>query len=95
MAQVATNTSERIDHLLSVLSMYLGAAAETERDWDTLDRSDRLDFVHEWGLVLSHWSVLHDRLAHLELTQEQRRAYQSLAAEMERLQPFLDRVLSE
>jgi hypothetical protein len=95
MAQVAARTSEQVDHKLWVLKVYLDEAEYTAMNWDALDVMERLDFVHEWPLVLSHRVGMHSYLVELEMTAAQRHAYQELAARMERLQPFLDRVMND
>ena len=93
MAQVATNVSAQIDWLIERLRLHIAEANEAEREWHALGDLERLEYIHEWPLTLSHLEVLNDYLSAWSPTLNQQQGYRWLTLELERLQPFLNRVL--
>jgi hypothetical protein len=94
MAQVATNTTRKIDELLELACAALEDVADVASSWDGLSRDARVDFAVEWPLT-------QDRLAQLaafsrrdELSAVQAKKYAALREQADRMRPAIVEMLA-
>jgi hypothetical protein len=93
MAQVAASVHARIEHSLKYLLDEWTDIPELASEWSSLERYERLDFIHEWPIRESYMAQLQDYAERGLLTPAQRARYDELLKLVERHRPTLATLL--
>lgn len=92
MAEVAKDLQQDIDSMLDYLSEAWADLPQAERDIDSWDLIEQIDYVEEWTPKLGTLKWLERYVADNLLNDQQKRRYAELCRLVEEYQPILERL---